>query len=83
MKHGNSPLKENWICFFINPFPNKPLLLRVCSISLWKTLGKGEIVQNEQFLLFPQCFLPHFGELSTIIIKFEIVIYKVSQFESV
>ena len=22
------------------------------------TVGKGEIAQNEQFLLFPQCFLP-------------------------
>ena len=26
--------------------------------SLLKTLGKGEIARNEQFLLFPQCFLP-------------------------
>ena len=23
-----------------------------------KTVGKGEIARNEQFLLFPQCFLP-------------------------
>ena len=23
-----------------------------------KTGGKGEIARNEQFLLFPQCFLP-------------------------
>ena len=22
------------------------------------TVGKGEIARNEQFLLFPQCFLP-------------------------
>ena len=22
------------------------------------TVGKGEITRNEQFLLFPQCFLP-------------------------
>ena len=22
------------------------------------TVGKGEIAHNEQFLLFPQCFLP-------------------------
>ena len=32
---------------FINLFPNKPWFLRVCSKSLC----------NEQFLLFPQCFL--------------------------
>ena len=42
----------------INPFPNKPWILRVCSASLENTVGKGEIAHNEQFLLFPQCFLP-------------------------
>ena len=26
--------------------------------SLEKTAGKGEIARNDQFLLFPQCFLP-------------------------
>ena len=26
--------------------------------SLENTKGKGEIARNEQFLLFPQCFLP-------------------------
>ena len=41
-----------------NPFPNKPCFLRVRSTSLLKTLwGKGEIAHNEQFLLFPRCFL--------------------------
>ena len=34
----------------INPFPNKPLFLRVCSTSLLKTL----YTRTEQFLLFPQ-----------------------------
>ena len=41
-----------------HPFPNKPWLLRVCSTSLLKTVGKEEIARNEQFLLFPQHFLP-------------------------
>ena len=42
-----------------NHFPNKPWFLRVYSVSLLKTLWeKGEIARNEQFLLFPQCFLP-------------------------
>ena len=41
-----------------NPFPNKPLFLLLCSASLLKTLRGGEIARNEQFLLFPQCFLP-------------------------
>ena len=26
--------------------------------SFENTVGKGEIARNEQFLLFPQCFLP-------------------------
>ena len=35
------------------------LILRIYSTSLLKTLlKKGEIARNEQFLLFPQCFLP-------------------------
>ena len=46
------------LIFHFNTFPNKPWFLRVCRISLLKTLGKGEIARHEQFLLFPQCFLP-------------------------
>ena len=43
----------------INPFPNKSWFLPVCSTSLFEnTVGKGEIARNEQFLLFPLCFLP-------------------------
>ena len=34
----------------VNPFPNKPRFLRVCSTSLLKTLGKGEIAHIEQFI---------------------------------
>ena len=26
--------------------------------SFENTVGKGEVARNEQFLLFPQCFLP-------------------------
>ena len=26
--------------------------------AMENTVGKGEIARNEQFLLFPQCFLP-------------------------
>ena len=37
----------------INPFPNKPLFLYVCRTSLLKTVGKGGIARNEQYLLFP------------------------------
>ena len=41
----------------LNPFPNKPWFLRVCSTCHLKTLwGKGEIARYEQFLLFSQYF---------------------------
>ena len=57
-----SPLfKQHGSLIFLslfNSFPNKPWFLHVCSTRLLKTEGKGEIVGNEQFLLFPQCFLP-------------------------
>ena len=42
----------------LDPFPNKPWFLGVCSTSLLKTLGKGEIARSEQFHCFPQYFLP-------------------------
>ena len=41
------------------PFLNKPRFLRVNMQykPFENTLGKGEIARNEQFLLFPKCFL--------------------------
>ena len=43
----------------LNPFQNEPWFLRVCSISLLKTLWEKEKnARKEQYLLFPQCFLP-------------------------
>ena len=30
----------------------------IMALLFVNTQGKGEIVRNEQFLLFPQCFLP-------------------------
>ena len=55
------PLQCNWLKVEndINPFPNKPWFLRVCSPSLLKTLGgKGEMLVTSNFSFFPQCFLP-------------------------
>ena len=40
---------------------------------------KGEIALNEQFLLFPQCFLPIL-KLSAFFVKFEIVVCKLLEF---
>ena len=59
---------------FLNPFPNKPWFLCVCSTCLLKT------PRNEQFLLFPQCFFYPFGELSNVFIEFKIVVCKIFQF---
>ena len=39
----------------------------------------GKIARNEQFFLFPKCFLP-VGEVSAMFIKFEIVVCKLFQF---
>ena len=44
-------------------------------MSFENTVGKGEIARNEQFLLFPQCFLPylrtacHFYQISIVVCK--------------
>ena len=35
-----------------------PLVTCMQYKSFENTVGKGEIARNEQFLLFPQCFLP-------------------------
>ena len=42
-------LTHSHIMTLFTPLGNKPLE---------NTVGKGEIARNEQFLLFPQCFLP-------------------------
>ena len=43
-------------------FPKQALVFKFVQYNLYKpfenTVGKGEIAHNEQFLLFPQCFLP-------------------------
>ena len=41
------PIPTQWR--LLTPLENKPFE---------NTVGKGEIARNEQFLLFPQCFLP-------------------------
>ena len=46
-------------CSFFNPFPNKLWFIQVWIYkSFENTVEKGEIAHNEEFLLFPQCFLP-------------------------
>ena len=41
------------------PFPKQALVFTCLQyMSFENTVGKEEIACNEQFLLFPQCFLP-------------------------
>ena len=66
-------------CWF-NPFPNKPWFLRVCSTGLFKTLWEKEKLLVMSNFSFSHCVLYSFGELSTIFIKFEIVVLKRFQY---
>ena len=51
--------KMRSVCKWVNHFPNKPWF-SFCpqEKSFENTVGKEEIARNEQFLLFPLCFLP-------------------------
>ena len=49
----------------------------------WDTVGKEEIARNEQFLFFPQCFLPFPRTVHHFFIKIKIVVCKPFQFWSV
>ena len=51
--------KENHLKLNLSQIKPVLLLSAVKSFKSFEhTVGKGEIAQNEQFLLFPQCFLP-------------------------
>ena len=64
----------------INPFPNKPWFLRVCSISLLKTLWAKEKLLVTSHFSFSHMYFYQFRELSAIYIKIEIVACKFFQF---
>ena len=67
----------------VNPFPNKPWFLRVCSTSLLKTLWEKEkLLVTSNFSFSHSVFYP-FKELSANFIKLKIVICKLFQFGSV
>ena len=63
-----------------NPVPNKPAFLPVCSTSLLKTLREKEkLLVTSNFSFSHSVFYP-LGELSTIFIKFKIVVCELFQF---
>ena len=64
----------------LNPFPNKPWFLRVCSAILLKTpWEKEKLLITSNFSFSHSVFYP-FGKLYAIFIKFEIVVCKLFQF---
>ena len=64
----------------VNPFPNKPWFLRVCSTRLLKTLWKKEkLLVTSNFTFSHSVFCPFRG-LSAIFIEFKIVVCKLFQF---
>ena len=68
--HNFSALSTTLIC--LNPFPNKPWFLRVCSTGLLKTLWEKEkLLVTSNFSFSHSVFYP-FQELSAIFIKFRI-----------
>ena len=61
LDHRLSSLKTKGFVDYtcINPIPKKPWFFTCLRYkSFENTVGKGEIARNEEFLLFPQCFLP-------------------------
>ena len=71
------------VCSKLNPFPNKPWFLRVSSTRLLKTLWEKEkLLVTSNFSFSRSVFYP-FGELSTIFIRFEVVLCKLSVWKSI
>ena len=71
------------ISTLLDPFPNKPRFLRVCSASLMKTqLEKEKLLVTSNFSFSHSVFYP-LGELSAIFIEYEIVVCKLFQFGKV
>ena len=78
-KGSFSPLPATaWLHF--NPFPNKPCFLRVCSISLLKTLWEKEkLLITSNFSFSHSVFYP-FEDLSASFIKVKKCCLKVFRF---
>ena len=65
----------------VNPFPNKPWFLRICSTSLLKTLWKKEkLLVTSNFSFFSHSVFFSFGELSTIFVELKVVFCTLFQF---
>ena len=73
LKSEEMPVARN---FCLNPFPDKPWFLHVCSTNLLKTLWEKEKLLLMSNFSFSHSVLYPFRELIAIFIKFEIVVCK-------
>ena len=64
----------------VNPLPNKPWFLRVCSTSLLKTLWEKEKLPVMSNFSFFRSVFYQLQELFAIFIEFEITVCKLFQF---
>ena len=64
----------------LNPFPNEPWFLRVCSTSLLKTLREKEKLLVTSNFSFAHSVFFSFGELSPIFVELKVVFCKLLQF---
>ena len=72
----HSDFLRHMTLIYLNPFPNKPLCLRVCCTSLSKTLWEKEkLLVTSNFSFSHSVFYP-FGLLTVIFIKSRIVVSK-------
>ena len=82
MRQSKTPPNQSIekLMVFFHPFPNKPLFS--CSTSQLKTLQEKEkLLLTSNFSFSRSAFYP-FGGLPAIFIKYEFVICKLFQFES-
>ena len=75
--------QDSKLCDPINPFPNKPWVLRVYYASLLKTMWEKEKLLVMSNFSFSHSVFFSFRELFAILIKFKIVVCKPFQFERV
>ena len=65
------------------PFPKQVLVFTCLYLTSFENIvEKGEIARNEQFLLFPKCFLP-IWKTSAMFIELKIVVCKPFEFARV
>ena len=71
----------SWL-YFLEPFtPKIHILTHLQQTAFENIVGKEEIAHNEQFLLFPQCFLLNQIILSQFVHIFDIISYVATELE--